>query len=164
MGYHTDFMGEFTINEPVNDEVAALLRRLQQTRRMKRNNQLLIEAGFGDCGEDGEFFCLDDGNYGQNSHPASIVNYNQPPATQPGLWCQWELQEDNQTIEWDGQERFYNYVEWIQYLIDKVLAPNHYTVERLVVYRGEDFEDFGSIHISNNQVQENYQNFGDFFE
>ena len=162
MGYHTRFMGSFKINEPVNEEVATLLRGLQQTRRMKRNNQLLIEAGFGDCGEDGEFFCLDDGNFGQDSHPASIVNYNQPPATQPSLWCRWKLQEDKQTIEWDGEEIFYCYVEWIQYLIEKVLSPSHYTVEGCVNYSGENIGDYGSICISDNQIQDNYQNRTDF--
>ena len=35
------------------------------------------------------------------------AEHNYPPRTQPGLWMQWKIQEDHQTIEWDGGENFY---------------------------------------------------------
>ena len=163
MGYHTDFIGTFQIDRPVTKEVADLMKGLATTRIMKRNNTLLIEAGYGDCGIDGEFFCIDDGHYGQEIFLESVIDYNRPPATQPSLWCQWLLADDNQTIEWDMNEKFYSYVEWIQYLIDKILAPNGYYVNGQVAYRGEEFTDFGVIEVNNNKVTDHYQRFGDFF-
>ncbi|EJE4072643.1 hypothetical protein ACFJZC_14525 [Enterococcus faecalis] len=64
MGYTTEFIGTFTINKPVSEDVASLFRGLTNTRRMKRDNDYLIEHGYGDCGIDGEFFVEDLENYG----------------------------------------------------------------------------------------------------
>lgn len=161
MGYHTDFIGAFQIDRPVTDEIAELLRGLATTRRMKRDNEQLIQKGYGDCGVDGEFFCVDDDHYGQECELDTVLDYNQPPSTQPGLCCQWLLAEDNQTLEWDMEEKFYNYVEWIQYLIDRILAPNGYVVNGLVAYRGEEFSDFGFIEVTNNNVTDHFQEWSD---
>lgn len=163
MGYYTDFIGAFRIDRPIAKEIADLIRGLANTRRMKRDNAMLIEAGYGDCGVDGEFFCIDDGRFGEDIFPESVVDENQPPATQPSLWCEWLLAEDNQTIQCGFGDMFESYVEWIQYLIDKILAPNGYYVNGRVAYRGEEFTDFGLIEVNNNKVINHYQWFGDFF-
>ncbi|EPH86367.1 hypothetical protein D924_00620 [Enterococcus faecalis 06-MB-S-10] len=52
MGYTTEFIGTFTINKPVSEDVASLFRGITNTRRMKRDNTYLIEHGYGDCGID----------------------------------------------------------------------------------------------------------------
>ncbi|MGM0203078.1 hypothetical protein [Enterococcus sp. AZ149] len=161
MGYHTDFIGAFEIDRPVTDEIATLLRGLATTRRMKRDNEQLIQKGYGDCGVDGEFFCVDDGHYGQECELDTVLDYNQPPSTQPGLWCQWLLAEDNQTLEWDTNEKFYCYIEWIQYLIERILKPNNYVLNGAVAYRGEEFSDFGYLEVVNNQVIDHFQEWSD---
>lgn len=143
MGYTTEFRGQFKVDRPVDDGTYSLLVGLATTRRMKRN----IE-GFG---IDGEFFIDDKGNYGQNRTP-DVVDYSSPPSTQPSLWCQWMIDEDRQTIEWDGAEKFYHYVEWIKYLIDSVLKPRGYVLNGSVEYRGEDWDDTGTITVNNNNV------------
>lgn len=163
MGYNTDFIGEFNIDKPVTEEVASLLRGLATTRRMKRDNNILIEAGYGDCGVDGEFFFFDDGNYGQDAFMESVVDSNKPPSTQPSLWCQWLLADDNQTIVWNMEEKFYEYTKWIEYLIEKILAPNGYLVNGSVAFRGDEFDDFGVIIIEDNHVEEYYQDYRNFF-
>lgn len=89
---------------------------------------------------------------GLNPDNDKIINYNQPPSTQPGLWCQWIPTEDNMGIEWDGTEKFYHYVEWLQYLIDKVLAPKGYVVNGKVNYQGEDTDDKGIVTVYNNSA------------
>lgn len=152
MGYTTEFIGTFTINRPVSEDVASLFRGLTNTRRMKRDNAYLIEHGYGDCGIDGEFFVEDLENYGQDSCLESIIEYNFPPSTQPSLWCNWELLDDNQTICWNYAEKFYNYVEWIEYLINNLLKPKNYIVNGVVAYQGEDFDDFGTIFVRDNNV------------
>jgi len=143
MGYSTDFTGKFKVDKPVDEETAKLLKGLASTRRMKRNL-----SGYG---VEGEFFVGNTENFGQNKTP-DVVDYNSPPSTQPSLWCQWLLQEDNQTIEWNGAEKFYMYIEWIKYLIDKILKPRGYFVNGEVYWFGEDREDLGKIIIKNNDV------------
>ena len=103
------------------------------------------EHGFnGSYGTDGEFFVKDDGNFGQ-TRDSSIIDYNQAPLTQPGLWCQWILSEDGTKLEWDGNEKFYNYSEWLNYLNDKFLAPNGITLEGEIEWQGEEEDDQGAI-------------------
>lgn len=143
MGYTTEFRGQFKVDRPVDDETYNLLVGLASTRRMKRN----IE-GFG---VEGEFFIDNDGNYGQNRTP-DVVDYNSPPSTQPSLWCQWMIGEDKQTIEWDGGEKFYAYVKWIEYFIESILKPKGYILNGSVQYRGEDWDDNGTITVINNNV------------
>jgi hypothetical protein len=150
MGYTTDFEGKFTINKPVDDDTYNLLKGIATTRRMKRSG--LSEK----YGIDGEFYFEkeDFGNCGQSDKPKQgrIVDYNNPPRTQPGLWCQWLIQEDRKTIEWDEGEKFYDYVEWIEYLIVTILSPRGYKVNGEVTWQGEDGYDMGKIIIKDNKV------------
>jgi hypothetical protein len=144
MGYSTDFEGKFTIDKPVDDETYKLLRGLATTRRMKRR----VDSKYG---VDGEFYVEDLEDFGQK-HTPDIIDYNTPPSTQPGLWCQWLIQKDKQTIEWDGGEKFYNYVEWIKYIINRILKPRGYIVNGRVEWYGEDRNDGGVIVVNNNAV------------
>ena len=54
---------------------------------------------------------------------------------------------------WDGNEKFYSYIEWLEYLIDKVLAPRGYVVNGEVTWGGEDRRDTGKITVVNNKVK-----------
>lgn len=69
------------------------------------------------------------------------------------VWCQWVPADDGRVIEWDGNEKFYNYVEWIKYLISEVLAPKGYVLNGDVDWRGEEWGDTGTIFINNNNVE-----------
>lgn len=143
MGYSTDFTGSFKLDKKLDKETQDLLEGLNTTRRMKRDLK-----GFG---VEGEFYVGSRNDFGQDRTP-DVVDYNNPPRTQPGLWCGWTPTGDGLAIEWDGGEKFYNYVEWIEYLIDSVLAPRGYTVSGEVEWCGEDRSDMGKIIIKNNKV------------
>jgi hypothetical protein len=82
-----------------------------------------------------------------------------PPSTQPGLWCQWVAGDGGNSIEWDGGEKFYDYIDWIKYLINNFLKTWGYTINGTVKWRGEDFSDIGKIVIVDNQVQVHKPNF-----
>lgn len=140
MGYTTEFRGIFLINRKVDDETRRILDGLVSTRRVKRN---VDQAKYG---VEGEFYFEDDEN--------GIIDYNEPPRTQPGLWCQWELigDDDYDGISWDGGEKFYNYIEWITYIIESVIRPRCYSLNGKVEWRGEDWEDTGTILIENNNI------------
>lgn len=110
MGYSTEFEGQFDLDKPLDDETYRFLFRLAHTRRMKR----LLGPEYGVEGEftlmgpgtiEGEWEAMeresdlyhDDkraqwGQYARGEFKpvlTSIVEYNTPPSTQPGLWCQW---------------------------------------------------------------------------
>lgn len=146
MGYTTDFRGEFKVDRPLDDETFNLINGIASTRRMKRQG---LDKKYG---IDGEFyFNPDSKDFGQEQED-SIVDYNTPPSTQPGLWCQWIVLDDKQTIEWDGGEKFYNYIEWIKYIIDKILIPRGYVLNGSVDWQGEEFYDRGRIVVRENVV------------
>ncbi len=144
MGYRTDFRGSFELDKPLDEETKTFLVKLNHTRRMARN---LPE----EYGVEGELYVDGGGDYGQDREE-SIVDYNTPPKTQPGLWCQWVPNEDGTEIEWDGGEKFCCYVEWIEYLIEKVLAPKGYVLNGAVDWRGEEWDDSGTIVVADNSV------------
>lgn len=70
----------------------------------------------------------------------------------PDGYNQWVLTKDLRHIAWDGNEKFYGYVEWLQYIIDKVLLPNNLFLSGSVAYAGEDAKDNGILTIEADKV------------
>lgn len=144
MGYTTEFRGKFNLNKKLDEQTHKFLTKLASTRRMRRD----LPAEYG---AEGEFY-VDGGGFHGQDREENILDYNRPPYTQPSLWCQWTPTIDGMAIEWDGGEKFYEYVPWIRYIIEKVLAPRGYVLTGDVEWRGEDWDDMGVISISNNKV------------
>lgn len=144
MEYTTEFKGRFHLNKPLDPETLAFLQKFNDTRRMARN--LPPEYGV-----EGEFYVDGKGRAGQD-HDPSVIDYNRPPKTQPGLWCKWRPTDDGQAIEWDGCEKFYNYVEWLKYLITNFLQPKGYVLGGTVAWQGESMDDRGKIVVTDNEV------------
>jgi hypothetical protein len=144
MGYTTDFSGRFELNKELSPKMEQYLKLFNETRRMERNTDEVF-------GVQGEFFVFGGGSFGQD-HEENVVNFNEPPSTQPSLWNQWTPTDDRMGIEWDWGEKFYNYTEWLVYLIHKILAPNGYVLNGVVTWQGEDTGDVGEIFVENNRV------------
>jgi hypothetical protein len=144
MGYTTDFEGGFNITPNLSQKDNEFLTKFHNTRRMARS------VG-PEYGKEGEFYVDGTGWAGQD-HDKNVINYNRPPGTQPGLWCQWIPTDDGCELVWDGGEKFYNYVEWLDYLIDKILAPRGYTLNGECQWFGEERDDVGVIIVKNNKV------------
>lgn len=127
-------------------------------------------------GNDGEFFVGGSGWAGQD-HDDTIIDYNIPPGqlgygemkefndrysenqnrivnglSQPGLWCQWRF-TDETTLEWDGSEKFYHYIEWLKYLINNFFEEWGIKLNGEVTWVGEDSSDKGKIVVENNKVR-----------
>ncbi len=152
MGYTTIFTGRFNLNKELDDNTFKLIKGLAETRRMKRDINKLKEMGFvEDYGVEGEYFIKEDNDFGQ-SQDDSIINFNCPPITQPGLWLQWIPTEDKMGLEWDKNEKFYNADEWIEYLINRILEPRGYIINGIVNAQGEDRSDKYNITVVNNKV------------
>lgn len=158
MGYSTDFSGQFNITPPLKEEHKEYLFAFAETRRMKRDADkasilpdLIRDAAGLPIGDEGGYFVGADGlNY--QSENESVLDRNKPPINQPGLWCDWVPNEDGTAIEWDGGEKFYDYIKWIEYLITHFLSPWGYKVNGLVEWFGEDRDDTGEIEIKDNVV------------
>ena len=142
MGYSTDFNGRFRLNKRLGPKMHEYLNRFSASRRMKR----FMDKKYG---IEGEFYAPN--TYSDNN---GIINHNQPPSTQPSLNLGWVPTRDGMYIEWDGTEKFYEYIPWIVYLINKILKPNGYVLNGVVEYYGEDSSDIGAIVITDNNVTE----------
>lgn len=99
-------------------------------------------------GIEGEFYVE-----GGDERSGDVIDFNRSPRTQPGLWCQWTPTSDNQGIEWDGDEKFYAYVEWLRYIIVNFLAPKNYVLNGQVSYHGDDATDSGIIVVKDNVAE-----------
>jgi len=103
-------------------------------------------------GREGGYFVGADGFAGQDHH-TSVKDYNEPPAGQPGLWCRWVPNEDGSALVWDEVEKFYYYVEWIEYLIEHFLRPWGLILDGEMTWQGEEDSDRGTLRIRNNVVE-----------
>jgi hypothetical protein len=160
MGYTTTFQGQFNLDKPLTEAHAAYLKRFSETRRMKRRNvdwlhqqpdPLRIALWLG-VGEEGCYYVGSEAPAGQDFNSPSVLDPNSPPADQPGLWCKWTPTEDRTGIQWNQQEKFYDYVEWLEYLIEHFLRPWGYTLNGRVRWRGEEFDDIGTLVVDDNVV------------
>lgn len=165
MGYTTEFYGGFTFDNPVSEELKNYINKFSEIRHMKRDVEKIKEmypnwrelCFNGDLGNDGVYF-IGGGTWdnipGTKTLDESIVNGNYPGGGCPGLWCQWIVYED--MLMWDGGEKFYEYEEWLKYLIDNFIEPSGYLLNGEVEWRGEDSDDIGTIVVVNNRIEMKY--------
>lgn len=175
MGYNTNFSGSFELDRPLKKKHAKYLRAFSHIRHMRRKEILTIElpdklrkkVGL-PIGVEGEYYVGShkDGNSGQ-TRTLDVANGNSPSTTMPGLWCQWTVGGENGhpleadeiekgvavTICWDQGEKFYYYVEWLQYIIDNFLKRWEYTLNGTVQWSGEQTGDVGKIVVTNNVIE-----------
>lgn len=158
MGYSTEFDGALKFNKPITEALMWYINKFAGIRHMKRDNEL-IKSTFpnwkrlcwhGNLGKDGEYFIGGLGFAGQDED-ASVIEYNYPSDTQPALWCQWIITDEG-ILAWDGGEMFSHYVEWLEYLISNFFEPDGYFLNGEMTYQGDDYDDFGTIHVIDNVV------------
>lgn len=161
MGYTTDFRGSFKFDKPLNSDQIAYINAFSESRRMKRNLEELeseaseklriaVNLPYGIEGE----FCVDnDGDSFFNWDNINLrgIDYNNPPSSQPSLWCDWCVNE--RELFWNGTEKFYEYVDWLEYMIKNFFEPWGYKLNGAVDFYGEDSHDFGTIFINDNVVK-----------
>jgi hypothetical protein len=160
MGYTTDFYGSFEFNKPVEPWLIEYINKFSESRRMRRDNEKIKElypkwkdlCFNGELGTEGEYFIGGIGFMGQTEDD-SVLNGNAPARTQPGLWCDWVITEDGTGLMWNGAEKFYYYEEWLEYLIENFFAPLGYVLNGSVGWQGEDYDDFGTITVTDNVIE-----------
>ena len=160
MGYTTYFDGEFTLDKPLTLAQYGYLKAFNESRRMIRNE--FVTAGRDDpkriavglpVGKDGQYFVGEGGFMGQDGGE-DVLDQNRPPPGQPGLWCQWTPSEDGTKIVHDEGEKFYDYVEWLEYIVAHFLMPWGLTLNGEVKWDGEESSDVGIIRVVDNVVSQ----------
>jgi len=152
MGYSTDFSGEFALDKQLALDHFNYLKAFANARHVLRDeakaakvdDPLRMRVNL-PVGTDGEFMVsADDG--------PDVIDYNVHPKSQPALWCQWVPNETGTAIEWDGGEKFYEYVKWLDYIIAKFLKPWGYVLNGEVEWEGQDSKDKGLLIVKDNVV------------
>ena len=158
MGYTTWFTGGFEFDKPVSEEFANYINKFADVRHMKRDVEKIKSlcpdwekyCFNGNLGPEGQYFVGGDEISERVNLDTSILDHNWQPKPQPGLWCQWVI-EGNELV-WDQGEKFYEYEEWLIYLIDNFIAPSGYMLNGEIEFQGEDEDVFGTIRVVNNEV------------
>ncbi len=117
VGYSTDFSGEFELSRHLTAEVVAVVKKFCSERH------------------DVQWFPSDEYN----------VHGEVVPVGQDSPWCQWAVSEDGKHLAWDGGEKFYSYVEWLEFLIERFFGPWGVEVSGRVEWQGEYDQDVGKI-------------------
>ena len=154
MGYTTNFSGSLEFNKPVAPWLVEYINKFNRTRHMKRDPEKIKELypNWGELCFNGELG--DEGQYFIGDRDASVIHINMPPVGQPGLWCQWMIEED--MLMWDGGEKFDEYEEWLNYLIKNFFEPLGYVLNGDIEWQGEEYDDFGVIHVVDNFIDMQY--------
>ena len=155
MGYYTSFYGEFEITPKLAPEHERYLRAFTSSRRMKRHSDLA--AALGDeirqavglpAGIEGEYHVA-----GNDDADESVVDLNNPPRTQPSLYCSWEIGEDGTSLLIPEQGKHYYYEEWLNYLVDNFFKLWGYELGGEVTWSGEEDDDKGTIYAKENMIE-----------
>jgi hypothetical protein len=157
MGYSTDFLGSLKFSRPLRDKEVEFLNAFSECRRMKLDVQKLQET----CGKgkgnpfaktEDEVFGIE-GEYCIEELPYNspiILEYNEPPSSQPSLWCHWIVTKTE--LKWNGAEKFYNYIEWLQYLITHFFDKWSVALDGAMQWQGEDRTDRGTISVWSSKI------------
>jgi hypothetical protein len=159
MGYTTEFKGQFELTPRLTLGQAKYLEKFSQTKRIKRNPSIAEEVPDLErevvglpIGDEAEYFVGGTGEMGQDLDDPSIVDSWYPPSSQPGFWCQWVPTEDRNGLEWNGQEKFKHYIEWLGYIIENFLKPWGIFANGTVTWQGESSDDRGKIIVKDNDI------------
>lgn len=176
MGYSTDFYGKFEIKPKLTINQAKFFNLWARYRRMKHNVYAFDEKnpedkpfrrlykatgldkkfglGFGTDGALYFYMGKTPGGYDDlnGSGDKTVLDGNQPPNGQPGLWCDLEVTEDGSFLQWNGSEKSYHMKEWLEYVIETFFKTWERTVTGNLNWQGEDDKDMGRIAIKDNKV------------
>lgn len=107
MGYTTDFLGHIDITPGLNEAEQAYLSAFSLTRHYDRKQ--------------GPYYVPPNPYADQVSD--DIERTNRVAPGQPELWCRWVPCWDGCCMALDGEEKIYEPIRWLDYLIQHFLAP-----------------------------------------
>jgi hypothetical protein len=157
MSYTTRFLGRFGLSRRLAEGEYEYLKAFAATARITRDegrasalHDSRREAVGLPIGPDGAYF-VGGASIQDWTSDESVVNARMPPRGQPNLICQWVPSEDRCGIEWDHGPAFYEFVEWLEYLIAHFFAPWGINVNGTMRMLGEGGAE-GNLYVVNNKV------------
>lgn len=71
----------------------------------------------------------------------------------PDAYLQWVVGDDRHALRYDGNEKFYEYIPWLKFLIETHFEPWGVKLSGTVLWQGEDVTDIGMIIVKDNAVR-----------
>ena len=137
--------GSLSITPRLEERHAAYLSRFQATRRMKRSSSVLAGEQYPDpirlaaglpLGLEGGYYL---GESIETSYQCpSIIDTNQPPRGQPGLWCGWGPTPDLGGLRVVNPHSGDDLGAWLRYLVKHFFVPWGYSLRGAVGWRPEE--------------------------
>jgi hypothetical protein len=153
MGYTTDFVGHIDIAPRLNDAEIAYLGAFGHMRHFDRG---------------GSPYDVPGNPLAPDREGVPVDQYNSPGVGKPQLYCQWAVCSSGCCLAFDGNEKFYQPVEWLRYLIHHLLKPGaaaarsghplleeftfDHRLDGMVVGCRRDTRELYAINVRNNRV------------
>ena len=80
------------------------------------------------------------------------AEYTDTPETIPDGYNQWTPNEEGTEIQWNGEEKFYEYIHWLRWLIKHYLKPRGLVLNGEIRWQGEEVGDIGAILAEENKI------------
>lgn len=73
----------------------------------------------------------------------------------PSTYCQWVADKQGYYLQWDGGEKFYEYTEWLEWLIENKFNKWNIVLNGRAKWNGEEHDDIGILVVKDNVVTAN---------
>lgn len=80
------------------------------------------------------------------------ATFTDTPETIPDAYLQWQPTEDGEGLEWNGGEKFYEYIHWLRWLVKHYFKPRDIVLNGQIQWQGEEIGDVGIIKVVDNKV------------
>lgn len=81
----------------------------------------------------------------------NIISMNDPPETQPDIYCHWIITNNGNGIKWNENEPPYNHITWLRYIIDNFIVPWDYILKGSVDFTNQ-YYDYNEIIILDDNI------------
>lgn len=105
MSYRVTYDGTLSVEPPLNPAEIKALNAFGESRRIRTTAGPLDSRDL------------------ESTHP-DVIDYNEPPEGQPGMWCDVRVSEDGTKLTVDESGEPGDITPWVEYLIDHLLKPD----------------------------------------
>jgi hypothetical protein len=76
---------------------------------------------------------------------------------QPSTFCLWDYDPSDRSLVWQQDDEYDCYcVEWIQYIVNRILKPRGFALDGFLIWKEEGIAGRGKIAISDNEITINF--------
>jgi hypothetical protein len=143
MGYDTKFTGRFAFSRPLTAKECAILQAVHDHRHQDDFKLPYAASEIRPVEIEREIF-----------KPCYIgEGYDSISKKYPSRYCKWTVSLNKRALVWDKMEKFYNYVNWLEYLISHFFAVWGVQLNGTIKWKGANRGDQGTITMKNNKIR-----------